>query len=465
MPPTRHTLNIEPNEQVLKASPGKRLTRKEKLSTKQYFEEWAKFEDNSDDDECIEATEKSKAVERKEVPVQSRTAEMDALQKMIANNELQQAERGFLSNREREKGNEYFKCNENESAMNCYSKSILLDPANAKSYSNRAAVFLRLGRKEEAIEDCTSALRIDPNYIKALARRGMILHQLKRYEEAVKDFKACQALDPTGGYNRLQESSQLKLQEQRMTRLTIEEVHEEEEIILEEVFTPGALSESTSAIDISEKKSSMSERLSIDEIEEESWQKISIVEVSESDEDNRSDDQDSFFMRRVEIIEEETDNEQHALLVSNDLKEKGNAAMKLNRFDEAIKLYTSALEHNSRNSAAYNNRCQAYIGLSQYEQAIKDATSCLRLEPQNTKALYRRGCAIMMRKDEPFIKSAQTDFETALSFNPPKDQRSAVSKKLKECERLLQEGKRTDPRSSTAEKPKIKSHDSSALCF
>lgn len=269
----------------------KRLTRKEKLTTKQYFEEWSKFEDDSEEESIDDTYFKPMALENMQ---KSRADDLADLIKMLANEELKPVEREFLSTKERIKGNEYFKCFDNDDAYHCYTRSVLLDPSNAKSYSNRAAVLLRLGRAEEAINDCNVAININPKYTKALSRRAMTLHKSGRYSEAVNDFAACHLLEPCAGYDRLQEASKLKLQDelnrqqQEMTRLKIEILDDE----VEEVFTPGALTGDAES-----------------DLGNNSWQKISIVEVSESDTSSQ-EDQGNFLMQRVEIIEEESDDEQ-----------------------------------------------------------------------------------------------------------------------------------------------------------
>ena len=276
----------------------KPLIRKEKLSTKDYFEAWDKFSEDDSDDETL----KPELVEARRN--RDRDAELCELQRQIANNELKISERQFLSEREREKGNEHFKSREDEDAYHSYTKSILLNPSNAKSLANRAAVSLRFGKEEEAILDCTKAIGIDPTYTKAIARRGMTLHRLERYNEAAADFKMCHSLEPDSGYSRMMLQSEEKQREknQIMTRLTIEEceseVEDDEASIIEEVFTPGVLSDSehhstTKTIESTAPK--MSGHNS-----DESWQKISIVEVSESDEDSQ-DDRESSLLRRVEI--------------------------------------------------------------------------------------------------------------------------------------------------------------------
>ena len=91
-----------------------------------------------------------------------------------------------MSEKERQKGNEHFKCNENEDAYHCYPKSILLDPSNSKSFANRASVLIRLGNQKEAIKDYTRAFDIDPSYVKSLTKRAMIYHQCTDLQAAGK---------------------------------------------------------------------------------------------------------------------------------------------------------------------------------------------------------------------------------------------------------------------------------------
>jgi tetratricopeptide (TPR) repeat protein len=149
-----------------------------------------------------------------EIAKHQRNCDIDELRKQLA--KFQQAEREFLSQREREKGNEHFKCQEDDEAYHCYTKSIILDPSNAKSFTNRASVLARLGRYEEALNDCNSAIDIDPSYTNALTKRDIIKQKLQRCQQGTA-------------------KSELK------TRMMIEEVFEGGDEILEEVFTPGSI--------------------------------------------------------------------------------------------------------------------------------------------------------------------------------------------------------------------------------
>jgi tetratricopeptide (TPR) repeat protein len=520
--PTTHG-EIEGTEDNTK--PKKGLIRKEEMSTKEYFESWAKFSEKESEDSENEVIGKTAEFKTTEDDTQAArrhgNLEMSDLRQMIANNEVELPERKFMSTREREKGNEYFKSGENEKAWHCYSKSVLLDPSNAKSFANRATVLARLGRREEAIQDCTEAINIDPTYVKAVGRRGMIFHQMQRFEEAVQDFELCTTLDAVGGYARLLEKSKAKLLEelakkspkQETKELKIEEFDssDENDDVIEEVYTPGILQTTQIGHDneglINHNSSSMSRWGVIDDVDSskpavgnesngnvckrdgsQSWQKISIIDTSDSDDENNGDDPERHLMRRVEIVVEDCDDEDfdsieatgskspNAQEKSESCKEAGNEALSAKRYDKAISLYTKALDLDPKNTAALNNRSLAYIKTFQYDKAITDATDCLASEPSNIKAMYRRGLATMMcSKKATAAESARSDFETALTFNPPKDQQVLLAKKLNECEMLLKSlvntgtcGPEVKEMSTTSKSPwmtKRKNHDTAALCF
>ena len=63
---------------------------------------------------------------------------------------------------ERIKGNEMFKVKDYERAITLYNKAIDLDPSDAESYGNRAAVLSQLRAWELSVADCTKALSLKP---------------------------------------------------------------------------------------------------------------------------------------------------------------------------------------------------------------------------------------------------------------------------------------------------------------
>ena len=71
-----------------------------------------------------------------------------------------------------EKGKEFFKNNDYQSAIDSYTKAIANKPKGdgSKHYKNRASAYFRLEKPSLAIDDCETALNLDQNCVKTLSR-------------------------------------------------------------------------------------------------------------------------------------------------------------------------------------------------------------------------------------------------------------------------------------------------------
>ncbi|KAJ3676070.1 hypothetical protein LUZ60_003482 [Juncus effusus] len=99
------------------------------------------------------------------------------------------------ANSEKELGNEYFKQKKYNEAIDCYSRSIALNPT-AVAFANRAMAYLKLKKYEEAERDCTEALYLDDRYIKAYSRRSTARKELKKLKQAFEDAEFAVSLEP-----------------------------------------------------------------------------------------------------------------------------------------------------------------------------------------------------------------------------------------------------------------------------
>nr|CAI5856236.1 unnamed protein product [Callosobruchus analis] len=106
-----------------------------------------------------------------------------------------EAEASFFSEREREKGNEFFKSGDYEEALQCYNDSIKAK-ANILNINNRAAVNLKLKRYDDALTDCEKVLRLDKSNVKAHLRKAEALENLERYKEALETVEYVIETDP-----------------------------------------------------------------------------------------------------------------------------------------------------------------------------------------------------------------------------------------------------------------------------
>ena len=68
-----------------------------------------------------------------------------------------------------------------------------------------------------------------------------------------------------------------------------------------------------------------------------------------------------------------------------ELKNSGNEALKNGRIDEAVNLYTQAIELDKENHVLYSNRSAAYCKGGQFEKALNDAETTIDLKPDWAK--------------------------------------------------------------------------------
>ena len=100
----------------------------------------------------------------------------------------------------KEAGNDAFKKENFDDALECYTKALEVIQEDAKEkavlYKNRAAVYLKLDEHENAVFDCNMALELSPNDPKALFRRSQAYEVLGKIDLAYNDAKQVHNLDP-----------------------------------------------------------------------------------------------------------------------------------------------------------------------------------------------------------------------------------------------------------------------------
>ncbi|CAO1316432.1 unnamed protein product [Diamesa hyperborea] len=86
------------------------------------------------------------------------------------------------------------------------------------------------------------------------------------------------------------------------------------------------------------------------------------------------------------ITEEIIDSKQRA----NEYKEKGNAFVKAQDYENAITMYSEAIQINHQDPVFYSNRSQCYLKIEKYNECIEDTTQAIKLDSRLSKAYWRR---------------------------------------------------------------------------
>jgi tetratricopeptide (TPR) repeat protein len=88
------------------------------------------------------------------------------------------------------KGLEFEKTGDLESAIKCFTEALLLDPVYVNAYSSRGNVYSKMGEQftEYALADFNMALLLDPKHENTLFNRGLLFFKKGQYEEAIRNF-------------------------------------------------------------------------------------------------------------------------------------------------------------------------------------------------------------------------------------------------------------------------------------
>lgn len=109
------------------------------------------------------------------------------------------------------------------------------------------------------------------------------------------------------------------------------------------------------------------------------------------------------------------------------MQEDGNRCFKRGKFEEAIGHYDKALELNPDTIAARNNRAVAYLKLGNAKRALEDCDLVLARDPENVKALLRKGQACLEEHREEDARSA---WKQVLRLEPGNKQAQACLEQL-----------------------------------
>uniref|UniRef100_A0A0E0K2Y7 STI1 domain-containing protein n=1 Tax=Oryza punctata TaxID=4537 RepID=A0A0E0K2Y7_ORYPU len=118
----------------------------------------------------------------------------------VTDEEKERKERKSAAQKEKEAGNAAYKKKDFETAIQHYTKAMELDDEDISYLTNRAAVYIEMGKYDECIKDCDKAvergreLRADFKMIsRALTRKGTALAKLaktsKDYDIAIETFQ------------------------------------------------------------------------------------------------------------------------------------------------------------------------------------------------------------------------------------------------------------------------------------
>lgn len=100
------------------------------------------------------------------------------------------------------------------------------------------------------------------------------------------------------------------------------------------------------------------------------------------------------------------------------LKNEGNNLMRTEKFEEALQMYSKAIELDGSNPVFYCNRAAAHSKMNAHHLAIEDCQRAIDMDPNYSKAYGRMGLANSSLEKH---KEAVDNFKKALELEPDND--------------------------------------------
>lgn len=121
-------------------------------------------------------------------------------------------------------------------------------------------------------------------------------------------------------------------------------------------------------------------------------------------------------LRKAEKQKEERDRKAYIDPVkAQETKERGNKFFSDQKYPEAIKEYTEAMKRNPEDHTLYSNRAACYTKLTEYHLGLKDADTCIQMKPDFAKAYSRKGHIHFFLKE---YEKALKAYEKGLELDP-----------------------------------------------
>ena len=291
----------------------------------------------------------------------------------------------------KEKGNALVKEKKYKEALDCYTKSIEIDPNDPILYSNRSAMHLNLNQFDQALTDAEKAISLKPEYAKAYLRKGKALEGLEKFDEALKTYKL--GLEKDNGNTQLLQASQelessmsnpfLKNYPKLFTdprtagmmrdpqfKNLVDFAMKDQKVLIQMIQTDPRFMTVFSVltgIDM-EKMNEDVQKASQERKKEEEKKKKEEEEKrkKEEEEKKKKEEEEKYNAMSTEEKKDEDDHKK-----ADEIKAQGNEEFKKRNYDEAIKYYQQAIDLYPKEMVYYLNSAKCYLEKKDYDKAIE----------------------------------------------------------------------------------------------
>ena len=291
----------------------------------------------------------------------------------------------------KEKGNALVKEKKYKEALDCYSKSIEIDPNDPILYSNRSAMHLNLNEYDQALTDAEKAISLKPEYAKAYLRKGKALEGQQKFKEALDTYKLGLEKDKENA-QLLQASQELEsnlnnpflknypklftdprtagMMRDPQFRNLVDFAMKDQKILIQMIQTDPRFMTVFSVltgIDMEKMNEDVQKHAEERKKEEEKKKKEEEEKKKkEEEEKKKKEEEDKYNAMSVEEKKEVDDHKR-----ADEIKAKGNEEYKKKNFDGAIKFYQEAIDIYPKEMVYYLNQAKCYMEKKDYDKAIE----------------------------------------------------------------------------------------------
>lgn len=121
-----------------------------------------------------------------------------------------------------------------------------------------------------------------------------------------------------------------------------------------------------------------------------------------------------------------------------DYFERGELALRVQKWDRAIELFSKAVKDNPKFYPAYRNRAIAYSKTGEYDKSIKDLQKAVQINPDYPEAYGLMGVVFEIKKD---YASALKAYQRALKLEKRVALKEALGRYIKDVKSRMRQGR------------------------
>ena len=334
------------------------------------------------------------------------------------------------------------------------STAIEASPETSTYLSNRAAAYMAANRFVEALEDCKLADELDPNNAKILHRLAKVYTSLGRPQEALDTYDRIEppasAKDKVSASNMSSHIAQAQqsLLDSTSGSMVIHAIEQAERGLGVGVQPPrkwrlmrgDAYLKMATVNSLGDAQNVAMSLLRANSADPEALVLRGRALYGQGENEKAL----QHFRQALSCDPDYKDAVKYLRMVQklDRMKEDGNAHFKSGRYQQAVDVYTSALEvdpaNKGTNSKILNNRAMCYSKLKQWQLAIQDCDKAIQLDPSYTKARKTRAKALGEGGD---WQEAVNAYKNIQEQNP---EEPGIAKDVRNAEMELKKSKRKD---------------------